>query len=77
MTTSPKRPPRAAKALEIKALVEVARWSLLDAVVMLNDLYEALAANEASAVDSRGVLDTEPNHEDYVPGEPPYGGECP
>jgi hypothetical protein len=67
MTATPKRRPPAAKALEIKSMVEMSRWALLDAVVMLHELYEALAVDEGSTADSRGVFDPEPNHEDYIP----------
>lgn len=53
------------KVLEIKALVETARWSLLDAVVMLNDLYADVIA--VPVEDERPVLAPDENHEDYTP----------
>jgi hypothetical protein len=57
---NPSRSP-SAKLLEIKALVEVARSSLLDAVVMVNELYEVLAATEVSTTDDRFVRGLESN----------------
>jgi len=53
------------RVLEVKALVETARWSLLDAVVMLNDLYAETIT--VPAEDERPLLAPEANHEDYAP----------
>ena len=71
MTVSDHTPPRrsiAAKVLELKSLVEVSRWALLDVVVMLGDLYDQVVLAEQRATpSSRSDLDPEPNHEDYIP----------
>lgn len=56
------------KLLELNSLIETARSSLLDAVVMANELYEVLVASEAGVTDSPSVLNAEQNHEDNQPG---------
>jgi hypothetical protein len=41
---------------------------MLDAVVMLNEIYEQAVAVEQTHMPALGPEDPEPNHEDYIPG---------
>lgn len=72
MATDPRTPTVAGRVLELRALLMNARWSLLDAVVLVNKLYDQAVAIEQARMPTLGPEDPEPNHEDYQPGD---GGE--
>ena len=69
MTLAPRTPTLAGRLLELRSLIQSARWSLLDAIVLINELYEQAVAIEQAHTPTLGPEDPEPDHEDYVPGE--------
>ena len=67
MTTDPHKPTVAGRLLELRSLIQTARWTMLDAVVMLNEIYEQAVAVEQAHTAALGSEEPEPNHEDYTP----------
>jgi hypothetical protein len=65
----PRTPTLAGRLLELRALIQNARWTMLDAVVMVNDLYDEAVRIEQAHIPTLGPEDPEPNHEDYQPGD--------
>lgn len=68
MATDPRRPTMAGRLLELRALIQNARWTMLDAVVLVNELYDQAVRLEQAHFPNLGPEDLEPNHEDYTPG---------
>lgn len=68
MATDPRTPTLAGRLLELRALIQNARWTMLDAVVLVNELYGQAVRIEQAHVPTLGPEDSEPNHEDYEPG---------
>ena len=68
MTTDPRTPTLASRLLELQALLKTARWTLLDAQVMVNEIYDEAVRIEQAHIPTLGPEDPEPNHEDYTPG---------
>lgn len=73
MSSDPRTPTIAGQLLELRALLKNARWSLLDAVVMVDGLYDQAVAIEQAHIPTLGPEDPEPNHEDYQPGDGDQG----
>lgn len=69
MTTDPRTPTLAGRLLELRALLKSARWTLLDAVVLINGLYDEAVRIEQAHMPALGPEDPEPNHEDYQPDD--------
>lgn len=65
----PRTPTLAGRLLELRALIQNARWTMLDAVVLVNELYGQAVAIEQAHIPSLGLEDPEPDHEDYQPGD--------
>ena len=68
MATDPRTSTMAGRLLELRALLKNARWSLLDAVVLVNELYDEAVRIEQAHIPNLGPEDPAPNHEDYMPG---------
>ena len=68
MTTDPRTPTLAGRLLELRVLIQNARWTMLDAVVLVNELYDEAVRIEQAHIPNLGPEDPEPNHEDYQPG---------
>jgi len=68
MATDPRTPTISGRILELRARIQNARWTMLDAVVMVNELYNQAVAVEQAHIPTLGPEDPEPNHEDYQPG---------
>jgi UDP-N-acetylmuramyl tripeptide synthase len=68
VVTDPRTPTPAGRLLELLSIIQTARWTLLDAVVTINQLYDELVKAEEAAQRERGVFEPEPSHEDYTPG---------
>lgn len=72
VSNDPRKPSLAGRLLELRTLLKTARWTLLDAQVMVNEIYDETVAVEQAHMPALGPEDPEPNHEDYQPG----GGEA-
>lgn len=68
MATDPRTLTLAGRLLELRALIQNARWTMLDAMVLINDLYDEVVRIEQAHTPTLGPEDPEPNHEDYRPG---------
>ncbi|HEV2638166.1 MAG TPA: hypothetical protein VGX23_23660 [Actinocrinis sp.] len=70
VSSRPQQPTIAGKLLELKVLLNATRWELLDAVVLVSELYDqAVTLEQTTTATAHGVLDPEPNREDYTPGD--------
>lgn len=69
MALGPRTPTLAGRLLELRALLKSARWTLLDAVVLINGLYDEAVRIEQAHMPALGPEDPEPNHEDYQPDD--------
>ena len=68
LSNDPRKPSLAGRLLELRTLLKTTRWTLLDAVVMVNELYDEAVRIEQAHIPTLGPEDPEPNHEDYQPG---------
>ena len=68
MTTDPRRPTIAGRLLELRSLIQTARWSLLDVVIMIDELYEQAVAIEQVRLPTSDPEASERDHEDDTNG---------